>query len=307
MLRSDRELPADIRGKISRMCDVDADAVINCADAPSIYDIPKILHKQAIDAYVVQALELKFKDVDWTKWNSLLSVVHHPDHEVEVALVGKYVDLPDAYLSVSEALRAGGFAHHARTKIRWVPSDLCADPEGAAKSLAGVDAICVPGGFGVRGLDGKIGALRYARENKVPALGLCLGLQTMVMEYARNVVGMAQANSTEFDPDTKYPVIATMAEQKSFVEGAGDLGGTMRLGPTTPHLQKIVWWLEPMGSPRSQNATGTVMRSTTTTAISSPRQAWFSPAPALMGYWWSSWSCPRPFTRTMSPPRLTRS
>ncbi|GAB3845630.1 CTP synthase [Nesterenkonia populi] len=230
VLRSDRELPADIRGKISRMCDVDADAVINCADAPSIYDIPRILHKQAMDAYVVQALDLKFKDVDWSKWNSLLNVVHHPDHEVEVALVGKYIDLPDAYLSVTEALRAGGFANSAKTKIRWVPSDLCADQEGAAKALAGADAICVPGGFGVRGLDGKIGALRYARENGVPALGLCLGLQTMVMEYARNVLGLSEANSTEFDPDTKFPVIATMAEQKDIVSGEGDLGGTMRLG-----------------------------------------------------------------------------
>ncbi|WP_146338792.1 CTP synthase [Nesterenkonia sp. NBAIMH1] len=230
VLRSDRELPADIRGKISRMCDVDADAVINCADAPSIYDIPRILHKQAMDAYVVQALDLKFKDVDWSKWNSLLSVVHHPDDEVEVALVGKYIDLPDAYLSVTEALRAGGFANSAKTKIRWVPSDLCSDQESAAKALAGVDAICVPGGFGVRGLDGKIGALRYARENGVPTLGLCLGLQTMVMEYARNVVGLPEANSTEFDPDTKFPVIATMAEQETIVAGEGDLGGTMRLG-----------------------------------------------------------------------------
>lgn len=230
VLRSDRELPADIRGKISRMCDVDADAVINAADAPSIYDIPRTLHKQGIDAYVVQSLDLKFKDVDWTKWNQLLNVVHQPDYEIEVALVGKYIDLPDAYLSVTEALRAGGFAHKARTKIRWVPSDLCSDPEGAAKVLAGVDAICVPGGFGVRGLDGKIGALRYARENKIPTLGLCLGLQTMVMEYARNVLGMRQANSTEFDPDTEYPVIATMAEQEEIVAGAGDLGGTMRLG-----------------------------------------------------------------------------
>lgn len=230
VLRSDRELPQDIRGKISRMCDVAEDAVINCADAPSIYDIPRILHKQAIDAYVVQALDLKFKDVDWSKWNRLLNVVHHPDHEVEIALVGKYIDLPDAYLSVTEALRAGGFAHNAKTKIRWVASDLCSSEEGAAKALAGADAICVPGGFGVRGLDGKIGALRYARENGIPALGLCLGLQTMVMEYARNVLGMTEANSTEFDPETKFPVIATMAEQKDIVSGEGDLGGTMRLG-----------------------------------------------------------------------------
>ncbi|WP_460690900.1 CTP synthase [Nesterenkonia suensis] len=230
VLRSDRELPQDVRGKISRMCDVDEDAVINCADAPSIYDIPRILHQQAIDAYVVQKMDLKFKDVDWSKWNRLLEVVHHPDHEVEVALVGKYIDLPDAYLSVTEALRAGGFAHRAKTKIRWVASDLCASEEGAARALEGVDAICVPGGFGVRGLDGKIGAFRYAREHGIPALGLCLGLQTMVMEYARNVVGLAEANSTEFDPETAYPVIATMAEQKDIVSGDGDLGGTMRLG-----------------------------------------------------------------------------
>jgi len=230
VLRSDRELPSEIRGKISRMCDVAEDAVINCADAPSIYDIPRILHRQAMDAYVVQALDLKFKDVDWSKWSKLLNVVHNPDHEVEVALVGKYIDLPDAYLSVTEALRAGGFAHNTRTKIRWVASDLCASPECAAKALEGVDAICVPGGFGVRGLDGKIGALRHARENGIPALGLCLGLQTMVMEYARNVVGLTEASSTEFDPQTAYPVIATMAEQEAIVEGAGDLGGTMRLG-----------------------------------------------------------------------------
>ncbi|MBO0595231.1 CTP synthase [Nesterenkonia sp. E16_7] len=230
VLRSDRELPAEIRGKISRMCDVAEDAVINCADAPSIYDIPRILHRQAMDAYVVQALDLKFKDVDWSKWSKLLNVVHNPDHEIEVALVGKYIDLPDAYLSVTEALRAGGFAHSTKTKIRWVASDLCASEEGAAKALDGVDAICVPGGFGVRGLDGKIGALRHARVHGIPALGLCLGLQTMVIEYARNVLGLSEASSTEFDPQTAYPVIATMAEQEAIVEGAGDLGGTMRLG-----------------------------------------------------------------------------
>ena len=230
VLRSGHELPQDIRGKISRMCDVAEDAVINCPDAPSIYDIPRILHKQSIDAYVVQSLGLKFQDVSWETWNKLLNTVHHPDHEVEVALVGKYIDLPDAYLSVTEALRAGGFAHNAKTKIRWVASDLCASEEGAAKALDGVDAICVPGGFGVRGLDGKIGALRHARENGIPTLGLCLGLQTMVMEYARNVVGLSEANSTEFDPHTEFPVIATMEEQKDIVDGAGDLGGTMRLG-----------------------------------------------------------------------------
>ena len=230
VIRSDREVPQDVRDKIGRMCDVDQDAVINCADAPSIYDIPKIIHAQGLDAYVVQALDLKFKDVDWSSWDRLIDVVHHPAHELEVALVGKYIDLPDSYLSVTEALRAGGFGNDARVRIRWVPSDECSTAAGAERALAGADAICVPGGFGVRGLDGKIGALRHARERGIPALGLCLGLQTMVMEYARNVLGMEGASSTEFEPDTGFPVIATMAEQEHIVSGAGDLGGTMRLG-----------------------------------------------------------------------------
>ena len=230
VIRSDRPVPSAMREKIGRMCDVDIDAVIGCPDAPSIYDIPKTLHSQNLDAYIVQHLGLKFKDVDWTKWDSLLEVVHNPKHHVEVALVGKYIDLPDAYLSVTEALRAGGFANSAKVQIRWVPSDDCATEEGARKALAGVDAICVPGGFGIRGLEGKLGALKFARENKLPTLGLCLGLQSMVIEYARNVVGLEGASSSEFEPDTKHPVIATMAEQKEIVAGQGDMGGTMRLG-----------------------------------------------------------------------------
>lgn len=230
VIRSDRDIPQPMREKIGRMCDVDVDAVIGCPDAPSIYDIPKTLHSQGLDAYIVQALDLKFKDVNWTKWNRLLEAVHNPRHEVEVALVGKYIDLPDAYLSVTEALRAGGFANRTKVRIRWVPSDDCATAEGAATSLAGVQAVCVPGGFGIRGLEGKLGALKFAREQKIPTLGLCLGLQSMVMEYARNVVGLAGASSTEFDPDTEFPVIATMEEQLDIVEGRGDLGGTMRLG-----------------------------------------------------------------------------
>ncbi|GAA1352243.1 CTP synthase [Arthrobacter koreensis] len=230
VIRSDRPVPDSMRDKIGRMCDVDVDAVIGCPDAPSIYDIPKTLHSQNLDAYIVQHLGLKFKDVDWTKWDRLLEAVHNPRHHLEVALVGKYIDLPDAYLSVTEALRAGGFANNTKVKIRWVPSDDCATEEGARKALDGVDAICVPGGFGIRGLEGKLGALKFARENKMPTLGLCLGLQSMVIEYARNVVGLEGASSSEFEPDTKYPVIATMAEQKDIVAGQGDMGGTMRLG-----------------------------------------------------------------------------
>jgi CTP synthase len=228
--RADRELPESIKRKISLMCDVDQDAVVTCADAPSIYDIPKVLHREGLDAYVVRRLDLPFRDVDWTVWDDLLRRVHHPKEEVTIALVGKYIDLPDAYLSVGEALRAGGFAHEAKVNIRWIASDECSTPHDAARHLHDVDAICVPGGFGVRGIEGKLGALTYARTHGIPTLGLCLGLQCMVIEYARTELGLAKAGSTEFDPDTPEPVIATMAEQVDFVEGAGDLGGTMRLG-----------------------------------------------------------------------------
>ncbi len=228
--RADRELPQSIKRKISLMCDVDEEAVVTAADAPSIYDIPKVLHREGLDAYLVRRLDLPFRDVDWTVWDDLLRRVHHPKEEVTVGLVGKYIDLPDAYLSVAEALRAGGFAHEAKVNIRWIPSDECQTPAGAAKHLQDVDAICVPGGFGVRGIEGKLGALTYARTHGIPTLGLCLGLQCMVIEYSRSVLGLEKAASTEFDPDTPEPVIATMDEQLAFVEGAGDLGGTMRLG-----------------------------------------------------------------------------
>ncbi|WP_309648167.1 CTP synthase [Nocardioides sp.] len=228
--RADRELPQSIKKKISLMCDVDEEAVVTAADAPSIYDIPKVLHREGLDAYVVRRLDLPFRDVDWTLWDDLLRRVHHPKEEVTVALVGKYIDLPDAYLSVAEALRAGGFAHEAKVQLRWVASDECETPAGAHKHLHDVDAICVPGGFGVRGIEGKLGALTYARTNGIPTLGLCLGLQCMVIEYSREVAGLSKAASTEFDPDCPEPVIATMEEQKDIVDGAGDLGGTMRLG-----------------------------------------------------------------------------
>ncbi|CAN5256653.1 CTP synthase [soil metagenome] len=228
--RADRDIPQSVKKKISLMCDVDEDAVVTASDAASIYDIPKVLHSEGLDAYVVRRLDLPFRDVDWTEWDQLLQRVHHPDDELTIALVGKYIDLPDAYLSVAEALRAGGFAHNARINLVWVQSDECGTPAGAAASLRDVDGICVPGGFGIRGIDGKIGALTYARENGIPTLGLCLGLQCMVIEYARTQLGLIEASSSEFDPSAKDPVIATMAEQEAIVDGAGDLGGTMRLG-----------------------------------------------------------------------------
>ena len=234
--RSDRELPEGIKNKIALMCDVDIEAVINAADAASIYDIPSVLNNQGLDSYIIKHLGLTAGEVDWSRWQGVLDAVHEPKHEVTVAMVGKYIDLPDAYLSVSEALRAGGFANNAKVKIKWVPSDTCETEDGARAQLSGVDAILVPGGFGVRGIEGKLGALKYTRENRIPTLGICLGLQCMVIEYSRNVVGIADASSSEFDPESKNPVIATMAEQVAILE-SGDLGGTMRLGLYTAKLQ----------------------------------------------------------------------
>jgi CTP synthase len=237
VLRADRAVPAAIKRKISLMCDVDLEAVVAAVDAPSIYDIPKVLHSEGLDAYVVRRLGLAFRDVDWRAWDELLRRVHAPQHEITVGLVGKYIDLPDAYLSVTEALRAGGFANDCKVSLRWVASDDCIEPEGAATALEGLDAICVPGGFGVRGIEGKLGALQHARVNGIPTLGLCLGLQCMVIEFARNVVGLTDANSAEFDPLSQHPVIATMASQIGIVAGDGDLGGTMRLGLFPASLQ----------------------------------------------------------------------
>ncbi|HVF05871.1 MAG TPA: CTP synthase [Frankiaceae bacterium] len=228
--RSDRPISQSVKRKISLMCDVDTEAVVSAVDAPSIYDIPKVLHAEGLDAYVVRRLGLPFRDVDWTDWDRLLRRVHQPERTVTIALVGKYVDLPDAYLSVTEALRAGGFHHDAKVDIRWVTSDDCDTPDGAARALEDVDGILVPGGFGVRGIEGKLGAIRHAREHHVPILGICLGLQCMVIEVARNLAGLDAANSAEFDPATPHPVIATMADQRDVVAGERDMGGTMRLG-----------------------------------------------------------------------------
>jgi CTP synthase len=230
VIRSDRPIPDSVKRKISSMCDVDLEAVVAAVDAPSIYDIPKVLFNEGLDAYVMRRLGLPSQDLVWGEWDELLERVHNPAHQVSVALVGKYVDLPDAYLSVTEALRAGGFANNAKVNIKWVASDDCETEAGATSALKDVDAICVPGGFGVRGIEGKLGALKFAREKKIPTLGLCLGLQCMVIEAARNLGNIPSANSAEFDPESKDPVISTMQSQEDIVAGKGDMGGTMRLG-----------------------------------------------------------------------------
>ena len=229
ILRCDRDVPEPLKNKIALMCDVDIDGVISTPDAPSIYDIPKVLHREELDAYVVRRLNLPFRDVDWTEWNDLLQRVHEPHETVRIALVGKYIDLSDAYLSVAEALRAGGFKHRAKVEMRWVASDDCETDSGAAAVLSDVHAVLIPGGFGIRGIEGKIGAIRYAHKRGLPVLGLCLGLQCIVIEAARSV-GLTEANSAEFDPSTPDPVISTMADQRDAVAGEADLGGTMRLG-----------------------------------------------------------------------------
>ncbi len=229
ILRCDRDVPEALKNKIALMCDVDIDGVISTPDAPSIYDIPKVLHREELDAFVVRRLMLPFRDVDWTEWDDLLRRVHQPKDTVRIALVGKYVELSDAYLSVTEALRAGGFNHHAKVEMVWLASDECESAAGAASALADVHGILIPGGFGIRGIEGKIGAIRYARARGLPVLGLCLGLQCIVIEAARSV-GLDQANSAEFESGTPDPVISTMADQLDIVAGEADLGGTMRLG-----------------------------------------------------------------------------
>lgn len=228
--RSSVAVPAGIKAKIAMFCDVDSEAVISCPDASSIYQIPRVLHAEGLDAYLVRRLALRFRDVDWTDWNDLLDRIENPEDHLTIALVGKYLDLPDAYLSVVEAIRAGGYANRASVRIRWVPSDECVTAQGAAAQLRAVDGVVVPGGFGIRGVEGKIGAIRHAREHQIPILGLCLGLQCMVIEVARDLAGIPDAASSEFDPDTPAPVVATMAEQRAIISGAGDLGGSMRLG-----------------------------------------------------------------------------
>ncbi len=236
--RADRPIPDSMKAKISMMCDVDQEAVIACPDAPSIYDIPRVLFDEGLDTYVVRRLNLPFHDVDWKVWGGLLDRVHKPTETVRIALVGKYIDLPDAYLSVTEALRAGGFGNQAKVEIKWVAADEVETVAGAAHVLADVQGVLVPGGFGVRGIEGKLGALTYARTNGIPTLGICLGLQCMVIEIARTVGGLPRANSAEFDPDTPDPVIATMAEQTDVIAGERDMGGTMRLGAYPAVLDK---------------------------------------------------------------------
>lgn len=223
--RSEKELSNDMKEKLALFCDIDREAVIQALDAPTIYEVPLKLQAEGLDDIVLRRLGIEAPPADMTAWKAMVEKIKTPTRETEIAIVGKYVELPDAYLSVAEALRHAGTEHGAKVKIRWVNSEEI-ESETAEKYLDGVDGVLVPGGFGNRGIEGKIEAIRYARERKVPFLGICLGMQTAVIEFARNVCGMERANSTEFDADTPYPVIDILPEQKDIE----DKGGTMRLG-----------------------------------------------------------------------------
>jgi len=222
--RSEEPLSEDLKRKISNMCDVDERAVVNAADAKNIYELPLILHDEGLDDVVCDVLRLEGAP-DLSYWEQFVAKVEAATTPVRIGLIGKYIELPDAYLSVVESLKHAGFHHGADVQIEWIQSE---SVEGllAAGQLDGLDGIVIPGGFGYRGVEGKIAAARYAREEGVPCLGLCLGLQAMVVEFARDVVGLTDANSTEFDPTTQHPVIDLMLEQR----GIEDKGGTMRLG-----------------------------------------------------------------------------
>jgi CTP synthase len=230
--RSDRPIGRNLKEKISLLCDVDLEAVVSAPDADSIYRVPLMLHAEGLDRYLARHLRLPQTEPDLAEWRSLVDRIDTSEEPVTIAVVGKYISLRDAYLSVIEALRHGGFHHGVRVNTRWVASDELVGGE-VEDILGAADGILVPGGFGVRGVEGKVDAIRYARDRGVPYLGLCLGLQCAVIEFARNVCGLEDANSTEFEPGTPHPVIDLLPEQ----EGVSDMGGTMRLGAQPAHLK----------------------------------------------------------------------
>ena len=234
VLRSDREIDEGLRAKVAMQCDVDVDAVVAAVDSPSLYQIPLAMREEGLDRVAVDRLGLPDVEPDLAEWHRLVDRVHAAREPVTIAIVGKYVELPDAYLSVVESLRHGGIATGVDVTLRWIASDDLAPERAGAdddhgsveRILAGVDGVLVPGGFGFRGVEGKIAAVGWARRHKVPFLGLCLGLQSAVIEFARNVAGLPYAHSSEFEPDTPDPVIDIMPDQRDIT----DKGGTMRLG-----------------------------------------------------------------------------
>lgn len=229
--RSDRPIPVGLKQKMSEFCDVQPECVITAQDASSIYEVPLILEREGLAERAIELLQMEQRQPNLSQWQTMVERLYSPKYPVEIAIVGKYVRLSDAYLSVVEALRHAAIATHGDLRLRWVNSEVL-ETEAAENYLAGVDGVVVPGGFGLRGVDGKIAAIKYARDRQIPFLGLCLGMQCSVIEWARNVEGLIGANSAEFDPYTSDPVINLLPEQQDVV----DLGGTMRLGLYPCHL-----------------------------------------------------------------------
>ncbi|WP_339460322.1 CTP synthase [Nodularia spumigena] len=229
--RCDRAIPLGLKRKLSEFCDVPQECVITAQDASSIYEVPLIVEREGLAEQALDLLQMEQRQPNLVQWQTMVERLYSPKYTVEIAIVGKYVRLSDAYLSVVEALRHAAISTYGDLRLRWVNSEDL-ENESAETYLAGVDGILVPGGFGIRGVDGKIAAIKYARDRQIPFLGLCLGMQCSVIEWARNVEGLNGANSAEFDPETKYPVINLLPEQQDVV----DLGGTMRLGLYPCHL-----------------------------------------------------------------------
>jgi CTP synthase len=231
--RTERPLSAEIRRKIALFCNVDFACVVESPDVKSIYEIPLRLHEQGLDREVCERLRLVTRDPDLRPWRTIVDRALRPTHETRIAVVGKYTDLHDAYKSVQEALIHGGIAHDSHVQIEWLSSDLFTDQEAAGTLLAGYDGLLVPGGFGVRGVEGMIEAVRWARENDLPFFGICLGLQIAIIEFARNVCELPDPNSTEFEPECGTPVVNLMQTQRD----VSNLGGTMRLGAYAARLR----------------------------------------------------------------------
>jgi CTP synthase len=225
LCRSERFLPNDVKEKIALFCDVDAEAVITARDVKSVYEVPLVFAGERVDEFILQRFGLQAGPRELSQWSEMLDRMQNPVDEVSIGLVGKYVEYEDSYKSLKEALLHGGLAHRLKVNIHWIEAE-GVTPDNAESTLEGYDGILVPGGFGKRGIEGMIHAIRFARENKVPYFGICLGMQTMVIEYARNVCGLDRADSTEFDPATPHRVIFKLRELK----GVDELGGTMRLG-----------------------------------------------------------------------------
>ncbi len=232
--RTQKPIPKTEREKLALFCSMSKEAVIECKDMKSIYEVPLALENQNIASVILKKLQMEDKKPDLAEWEQLVDKIKNPKAVYRVAIAGKYTKLSDAYISVVESLKHAGYANDAKIEVKWINAEDCIEYEHAKELLADVDALVVPGGFGIRGIEGKLNVIRYARENNIPFLGLCLGMQCAVIEYARHVVGIKDANSTEFDENTPHPVIDLMLEQKN-VKG---YGGTMRLGKYECHIKK---------------------------------------------------------------------